>query len=136
MNNFIVALLTAFVTAIITWFGTNYFGRNLLRFWDLRLEVHKAIFVSDSTQVYKLAIKIEGLKVILPAPVFWYLRMRRYELQGAAQALIALSDALSRNDSSSDETLSRVKAQECLQLPIDPEDARHTKDLLDHCFSH
>jgi hypothetical protein len=49
-------MLAAFVTAIITWFGTNYFGRNLLRFWDLRLEAHKAIFVSASSQVYKYPV--------------------------------------------------------------------------------
>ena len=117
-------MLTAFVTAIITWFGTNYFGRNLLRFWDLRLEAHKAIFVSASPQVYKLAIEIEGLRGILPKPIACYLRMRGYELHGAAQALITLSDALRQNDSSSNETLSRVKAQECLRLPIDPKDQK------------
>jgi hypothetical protein len=86
------------------------------------LEAHKAIFVSASSQVHKLAIEIEGLRVILPKPIFFYLRMRGYELHEAARALIALSDALRQNDSSSNETLSRVKAQECLKLPIDPKD--------------
>ena len=50
--------------------------------------------------------------------------MHGYELRGAAQALIALSDALRQNGSSSNETLSRVKAQECLWLPIDPKDQK------------
>jgi hypothetical protein len=50
--------------------------------------------------------------------------MRRYELNGAAQALIALSDALRRDDSSNDKTLARVKAQECLRLPIDTKDQK------------
>jgi hypothetical protein len=66
MNNLVVVMVTAFFTAIITWFPTNYFGRNLVRFWDLRLEAHKAIFVSSSSQVYKLAVEIEGLRAILP----------------------------------------------------------------------
>ena len=119
-DNFVVTMLTASVTAIVTWFGTNYFGRNLLRFWDLRLDAHKAIFTSDTSQVYKLAMAIDALRAILPRPISWYLRRRGYDLHGAAQALIALSDALPRNDSSNDKTLSRVKAQECLKLPINP----------------
>jgi hypothetical protein len=120
MNNFVVAMLTAFVTAIITWFGTNYYGRNLLRFWDLRLEAHKSIFVSASSEIYKLAIEIEGLRVILPKPVLCYLHIRGYELHGASQALVELSGSLRRNDGQG--TRFRVKAQEYLKLPVDPND--------------
>jgi hypothetical protein len=119
MSNFLVPILTAFVTAIITWFGTNYYGRNLLRFWDLRLEAHKALFISNKSQVRNLAIEIDALRIILPKPISSYLRIRGYDLHGAAQALKALSKLLD-GDNVAETAHIRVKAQEALRLPIDP----------------
>jgi len=34
-----------FVGGIAGWFATNYWGRTLLRFWDLRLEAHETMFI-------------------------------------------------------------------------------------------
>ena len=33
------------IAAVITWFVTNYWGRGLLRFWDLRLKAHEVMFL-------------------------------------------------------------------------------------------
>ena len=98
MNSFLLTILTAFATAIITWFATNYYGRNLLRFWDLRLEAHKAIFVSSQirseipyvlakaqdvlSRLYVLGVEIDALRVVVPKLILWYLKKRGYDLHG------------------------------------------------------
>lgn len=133
MNSFVLTILTAFFTATITWFGANYFGRNMIRFWDLRLEAHKAIFVTPKvrpsapdalkrvqsalSRLDEIAIEIDALTVAMPKPILWYLHTRGYDLHGAAEALIALSNSLDENTSKA--VCFRVKAKKALKLPID-----------------
>jgi hypothetical protein len=125
-----------FVGGMIAWFATNYWGRSLLRFWDLRLEAHETIYLyanvradrpSDlaraqeaSNHFRKLGAKIDGLRTVLPAPLSWYLRARRYHLQLAAEGLTGLSNWLGVDDDKTSQF--RVLAQKNLRLPIDPEE--------------
>ena len=125
MGNFLVTILTAFVTAIITWFGTNYYGRYMLKFWDLRLEVQKAIFlavaangsfsydkeIGTQSRLRELAVEIDALRAVLAKPILWCLCKRGHDLHGAGQALFALSTKF--------DFCYLQKAQQHLKLPID-----------------
>jgi hypothetical protein len=125
-----------FVGGIIGWFATNYWGRSLLRFWDLRLEAHETIYLyanvsadrpadlartrEGSAHHRELGAKIDALRAVLPAALSWYLRARRYDLRLAAQGLTGLSNSLGVNDG--DMVRFRVQAQKSLRLRSDPED--------------
>ena len=129
MTNLVVAMLTALVTAIVTWFGTNYFGRSLLRFWDLRVEAHKAILVSDKALLTNVGIDIDSLRVVMPKLILWYLRKRGYDPHSAAKGLIELSNRLGAGDVSEgyDAACLRVHVQNALHLPIET----HDRDLAE-----
>lgn len=119
MINF-VSVASGFIGGIIAWFATNYYGRNLLRFWDQRLEIHTAFFLlqptAQSASLPQLAAKIDGLRVVLPLPLQWFLRVRRYDLSSAANALVKLSE-LQGGDSHEVADL-RVQVQDSLRLPV------------------
>ncbi len=123
-----------FVGGIVAWFATNYWGRALLRFWDLRHEAHKTMFIyanvsadhpgsfaragEGSDRLRQLGAKIDAIRAILPTPLRWYLHMRKYDLRMAASGLAGLSNSLGARDS--DAVWFRVQAQRGLRLPIDP----------------
>ena len=99
-----------FVGGIVGWFATNYWGRTFLRFWDLRLEAHETMFIyanvsadrpaslaraeDGSVRLRQLGAKIDAIRVVLPAPLCWYLHMRNYDLHLAALGLTGLSNSL------------------------------------------
>jgi hypothetical protein len=123
-----------FVGGLLGWFATNYFGRTLLRFWDLRLEAHETMFLyadvsadrpaslaraeDGSARLRQLGAKIDALRVALPRPLCLFLHMRNYNLRSAALGLIGLSNSLGARDT--DAVGFRVQAQRALRLPIDP----------------
>jgi hypothetical protein len=131
----ILSSVLGFVGGIFAWFATNYWGRSLLRFWDLRLEAHETMYLyanvyanrpdlaraqEGSAHLRKLGAKIDGLRAVLPPPLPWYLRVRGYDLHLAAEGLTRLSNSLGLNDG--DMVRFRVQAQKNLCLPIDPEE--------------
>jgi hypothetical protein len=132
----IMSTVLGFIGGVIAWFATNYWGRTLLKFWDLRLEAHEAMFLfSDvradsirslgranegSLRFRELGAKIEGLRSVLPAPLSWCLHKRSYDLHEGALGLIGLSNALGRDDPGA--TRFRVQAQRALRLPVDPQE--------------
>jgi hypothetical protein len=125
MNNSL--LVAAFVAVIITpitkWLVPNYFGRNLIRFWDLKSEVCKALSVPEKSQMGRLANETDTLSQILPKPIGVYLCLRGYKLHSAALALTALSKSIG-GDSHCETVNFRVQAQEALRLCINPPDLR------------
>jgi hypothetical protein len=127
----ILSSVLGFVGGIFAWFATNYWGRTLLRFWDLRLEAHETMYLyanvrpvdltrlqEGSAHLRKLGAKIDGLGVVLPSALSWYLRVRRYDLRLAAQGLTGLSNSLG----ASDEVRFRVQVQRNLRLPVASEE--------------
>lgn len=122
------------IGGIAAWFATNYWGRTLSRFWDLRLEAHETIFFyanisadnhtssananDGRVRLRKLGAKIDALRAVLPALLRWYLRVRHYDLHSAALGLTGLSNSLGTRDSHA--VRFRVQAQRALRLPIDP----------------
>jgi hypothetical protein len=141
MSNLIAGLASGFIGGIIAWFATNYYGRNLLRFWDQRLETHKTLFfqrpkilfggreVSNGSACMRLAAEIDALRVILPAPLHWYLRKRGYDLHATALGLTELSNSLG-SDSFHETAAFRVQVQDSLRLPVEKED-RESAQLWD-----
>jgi hypothetical protein len=118
---------------IVAWFATNYWGRTLLKFWDLRLEAHETMFFyanvladrpagaqEGRVHLRQLGAKIEGITAVLPTPIHWYLRIRNYDLHSAARGLTGLSNFLGGDDSAA--VRFRVQAQRGLGLPIDPKE--------------
>jgi len=132
----IVSTALGFVGGIVSWFATNYWGRTLSHFWDLRLETHETIFFyanisadrpansanagDGRIQLRKLGAKIDALRAVLPAPLRWYLLARHYDLHSAALGLTGLSNSLGVSDS--DTVRFRVQAQKSLCLPTDPKE--------------
>jgi hypothetical protein len=132
----ILSSVLGFLGGIIAWFATNYWGRTLLRFWDVRLEAHETMYLYANVYAHpladeaitkdgrvrlrKLGAKIDGLRMVLLWPLFWYLRARGYDLRLAAHGLTGLSNSLGRDDKVA--ARFRVQAQKHLRLPTDPKD--------------
>jgi hypothetical protein len=86
----LISLASGLFGGVIAWLATNYYGRNLLRFWDQRLEAHIALFLlhqmpEGGARLCQLAADIEGLRVILPKPLSCLLRVLGYDLHLAAK---------------------------------------------------
>jgi hypothetical protein len=125
----LISLASGLFGGVIAWFATNYYGRNLLRFWDQRLEAHKALFLlhqmpEGGERLCQLAAEIEGLRVILPKPLHWFLCIRGYDLHLAAKGLTELSNRLGSGgvDEAYDTACLRVHIQQALRLPKEPHD--------------
>ena len=120
---FISAMMPGFIGGIVAWFATNYYGRNLLRFWDQRLEIHKAFFLSkpmpSCANLQQLAADMDSLRVVLPSPLKWFLCIRGYDLRTTAKALVMLSRV--KADEIHESADFRVQVQESLRLPVEAE---------------
>jgi hypothetical protein len=118
-----LSIVLGFIGGIVAWFATNYYGRNLLRFWDQRLEIHKAFFLSkpmpSCANLLQLAADMDSLRVVLPSPLKWFLSIRGYDLRTAAEALKMLSRA--KADEIHESADFRVQVQESLRLPVEAE---------------
>jgi hypothetical protein len=136
----IASTITGLVGGFFAWFATNYWGRSLLRFWDLRLEAHETMFLyanvsaerpsparaeSGSVHLRQLGAKIDALRAALPGPLSWYLRRRHYDLHQAALGLVGLSNSLGARDG--DAMRFRVQAQRGLRLPTDPAEQKASR---------
>jgi len=123
MSNFASVVwgsLWGFIGGVFAWFATNYYGQNLLRFWDQRLEIYKALRTPESSRLLELASELDGLEAIMPRPLHCLLRICGYDLGSAAHALKGLSELQDADIHEIAE--SRVQVQDFLLLRVDPED--------------
>lgn len=120
----------------VGWFVANYYGRSLKKFWDLRSDVHRAIAGSawvrsevpyvlakadeSLSRLDSLGIEIDTFIAVMPRTIVRILGWCGCDLHGASKALNALSDTLGRDNTEA--VCHRVKAQQALHLPIDPEE--------------
>jgi hypothetical protein len=132
-----VSLLSGFVGGFIAWFCSNYLGRPLIRFLDLRAEAHTFLYyyanikfdrpphsrnVEDAQKCFRwLASRLDALRTSSLRLILFLLRLRGYDLESAATGLTGLSNTLAP-DCEDDATSFRVQAQRALRLPVDPED--------------
>jgi len=141
MWKWMIGSAVSVILAIAAWFATNYLGRPLLKFIDLRSEAHETIFryanilserpaslahaEDGRAQLRQLGAKIDALRVVLPPPIGWCLSICRYDLRTAAEGLTGLSNSLGTHDS--DTVWFRVQAQRALRLPIDPNEQKRVE---------
>lgn len=126
--------LGSLIMGIIGWFAANYYGSPLLKVRELRENVHKAIFLYENVEwnsprslvaegrsrLRDLAAQTDAISRTLPYLLSVYLRkIRRYDLESAANELTRLSYKLGGDDDGAT-VCSRVQAQEALRLRIDP----------------
>jgi hypothetical protein len=135
MNGFIVLanLAAGFVGGAVAWFATNFWGKPISKFLDLRRQAQEAIlfhanigpYLADaertpkaSDDLRRIAAQIDGITATSSPLILWVLRKRGYDLPAATQELIGLSNTLAEPFGAS---LSyRQDAQKALRLPAVP----------------
>ena len=141
----IVSFLGGIVGGFIAWFCSNYFGRPLMQFLDLRTEAHTFLYyytnikfdrpphfrnVDDAVKCFRwLASRLDALRASSLRAMLLLFRLFKFDLANAASGLIGLSNNLVP-DREGDATRFRVQTQRALRLPVDPKD-QETVDLLE-----
>jgi hypothetical protein len=135
MNGLIVLgnLAAGFVGGAIAWFATNFWGKPISKFLDLRLQAQEAILIhaylgpyladaeripKASDDLRKIAAQISGITATSSPLILWVLRKRGYDLPSATQELIGLSNTLAEPYGAN--LGHRENAQKALRLPIVP----------------
>src|SRR5438094_323461 len=102
-------LAAGFVGGAIAWFATNFWGKPISKFLDLRLQAQEAIlfhanigpYLADAERVprasedlRRVAAQIGGIMATSSPTVLWVLQRRGYDLATATEHLIGLSNTL------------------------------------------
>jgi hypothetical protein len=136
--NILISVFCGFAAGLTAWFCSNYFGKSLIAFWDLRLEAHKVLYYyanidssgplnsSDLNEAQTclrwLAARADSLQTESPWLILKMLSCRGYDLSAAAWGLTNLSNKLTAVDNA----LFRVQAQRALKLPRDSNDEEYS----------
>ena len=136
MNGLIVVanLAAGFVGGAVAWFATNFWGKPISKFLDLRLQAQEAIlfhanigpYLADaertpkaSDDLRRIAAQIGGITATSSPLILWVLRKRGYDLPAATQELIGLSNTLAEPYGAN--LSHRENAQKALLLPTVPD---------------
>jgi hypothetical protein len=126
-------LMAGFLGGAIAWFATNFWGRPISKFLDLRLQAQEAILfhanvgpcLADpermpkaSDDLRRIAAQIGGITATSSPAILWLLQARGYDLPAATEQLIGLSNTFA--GPSHTNVSHREKAQKALRLPIIP----------------
>ncbi|MGA8761039.1 MAG: hypothetical protein WB611_32845 [Stellaceae bacterium] len=138
-----VSLAAGFIGGLVAWFFSNYVGRPLVHFYELRSETHTFLFyyanikfdrppnssnAEDASRCFRwLASRLDALRSSTLRPVLCFLKWRRYNLDAGAYGLTGLSNTLAA-DREGDAAKFRVQAQLALKLPVDPGDQQRVDD--------
>jgi len=127
------SLLAGFLGGAVAWFATNYWGRPISKFLELRLQAQETIlfhanvgpFLADaarapkaSEELRRIAAQIGGITATSSPMILRLLRHRGYDLPGATEHLIGLSNTLT--DPYGGNPSHREMAQRALRLPVVP----------------
>ncbi len=127
------SLLAGFLGGAVAWFATNYWGRPISKFHELRLQAQETIlfhanvgpFLADAARAPKasedlrrIAAQIGGITATSSPMILRLLRNRGYDLPGATEHLIVLSNTLT--DPYGGNPSHREMAQRALRLPVVP----------------
>jgi hypothetical protein len=135
MNGLIVVanLAAGFVGGAVAWFATNFWGKPISKFLDLRLQAQEAIlfhanigpYLADaertpkaSDDLRRIAAQIGGITATSSPLILWMLRKHGYNLPVATAELIGLSNTLAEPYGTN--LSHRENAQKALRLPIVP----------------
>ncbi len=126
-------LVSGFIGGALAWFATNFWGRPISKFLDLRLQAQETIlfhanvgpYLADAQRMPKAsddlrrtAAQIGGITATSSPIILWLLRRRGYDLPAATELLIGLSNTLTEPYGAN--AAHREKAQKALRLPIVP----------------
>jgi len=127
------SVAAGFLGGAIAWFATNFWGRPISKFLDLRLQAQETIlfhanigpYLADagrlpkaSDDLRKIAAQIGGITATSSPIILWLLRQRGYDLPAATEQLIGLSNTLTAPLGAN--LSHRENAQKALRLPIVP----------------
>ncbi len=127
------SLAMGFVGGAVAWFATNFWGKPISKFLDLRLQAQEAIlfhanigpYLADTERTPKasddlrsIAAQIGGITATSSPIILWLLRQRGYDLPTATEQLIGLSNTLAEPFGAN--LSHREKAQKALRLPVVP----------------
>jgi hypothetical protein len=125
------SLAAGFLGGAIAWFATNYRGKPISQFLELRLQAQQMILhanvgphLADAARVPKasedlrrIAAQIGGITATSSPLILRLLRHRGYDLPGATEHLMGLSNTLMAYGAKPSH---REMAQRALRLPIVP----------------
>jgi len=135
LSTIIVAAVSGFAGGLFAWVAGVFFGKPLARFYELRADAYRLIFIGANIGRYRFdaartaaiyvdlrrtAAEIDVLGAVLPKSARWFLAWRGYNLVQATAGLLELSDSSHKSDGL--KAFHRVNAQQGLRLPIDPGD--------------
>jgi hypothetical protein len=127
------SLAAGFLGGALAWFATNFWGRPISRFLDLRLQAQETIlfhanigpYLADadrmpkaSEELRRIAAQIGGITATSSPLILRLLRHRGYDLVAATEHLIGLSNTLSAPLGANLDH--RERTQKALRLPIIP----------------
>jgi hypothetical protein len=116
------------------WFATNFWGRPIARFFELRQQAQEAILfhanigphLADaerlpkaSDELRRIAAQLGGITATSPPAILWLLRWRGYDLPAATENLIGLSNTLTE-PYGGEHPAHREMTQRALRLPLVP----------------
>jgi hypothetical protein len=124
-----------FVGGVAAWFATNFWGRPLARFYELRQQAQETILfhanigphLTDaerlpkaSDELRRIAAQLGGVSATSPPFILWLLRRRGYDLEAATENLIGLSNTLTE-PYGTNRPGHREMTQRALRLPLMPQ---------------
>jgi len=124
------SLAAGFLGGAVAWFATNYWGKPISQFLELRLQAQQMILfhanvgphLADAARVprasedlRRIAAQIGGITATSSPLILRLLRHRGYDLPGATEHLIGLSNTLMAYGAKPSH---REMAQRALRLPI------------------
>jgi hypothetical protein len=127
-------LAAGFLGGAAAWFATNFWGRPIARFHELRLQAQETIlfhanigpYLADaerlpkaSDELRRIAAQIGGITATSSPAILWLLRRRGYDLPAAIENLIGLSNTLTE-PFGADHPPHREMTQRALRLPVVP----------------
>jgi hypothetical protein len=123
-----------FLGGAAAWFATNFWGRPIAKFLELRLQAQETIlfhanigpYLADTERLPKasddlrrIAAQIGGITATSSPVILWLLRRRGYDLPAATEHLIGLSNTLTEPYGAPLPS-HREMTQRPLRLPIVP----------------
>jgi hypothetical protein len=127
-------VMAGFLGGAAAWFATNFWGRPVARFLELRQQAQETIlfhanigpYLADaerlpraSDDLRRIAAQIGGIAATSPPAILWLLRRRGYDLPAAAENLIGLSNTLAE-PYGAEHPPHREMTQRALRLPVMP----------------
>ncbi len=127
-------LAAGFLGGAAAWFATNFWGKPIAKFLELRQQAQETIlfhanigpYLADaerlpraSDDLRRIAAQIGGITATSPPLILWLLRRRGYDLPAATENLIGLSNTLTEPYGAG-QPPHRELTQRALRLPVVP----------------